>query len=193
MAVVGDRHEALGGGDLTNGTFATVHSLALRGTLQQLPEASEDLIRAGLVSSTPAGYTLTQLGHRRHRAFLDMERRLLDLGLLEMAYAALPAVTRQLREIVLDWEAGDARDRRRLVGPLCAIVESIELILRRSAAVAPRFEAYRARLDTAKRRLLDSELEYAVDPDVESILTVWREMNEDYLQTRGHAHDEGDL
>ena len=125
MAVVGDRHEALGGGDLTNGTFATVHSLALRGTLQQLPEASEDLIRAGLVSSTPAGYTLTQLGHRRHRAFLDMERRLLDLGLLEMAYAALPAVTRQLREIVLDWEAGDARDRRRLVGPLCAIVESI--------------------------------------------------------------------
>jgi hypothetical protein len=179
--------------ELANGTFAVLHGLALRDTLEQLPDGCDGLVRDGLVQSTPAGYALTPLGHRRHRALLEMERRVLDLGLLEMAYAGLPAMTRQLREIVLEWEASDDPGRWRLVGRLCAIVEHVELLLRRSAAVAPRFADYLARLDAAKRRLLDSDLEYAVGPGVESILTVWREMNEDYLQTLGCAHDQDDL
>jgi hypothetical protein len=93
----------------------------------------------------------------------------------------------------IEWEASDQPARRRLIARLCAIVDEVELILRRSAAVVPRFASYLPRLEVAKRRLLDSDLEYAVAPGVESILTVWREMNEDYLQTLGEAHDRDDL
>jgi hypothetical protein len=77
--------------------------------------------------------------------------------------------------------------------PLCEIVDKVELILRRSAAVAPRFASYMPRLDAAKRRLLDSDLEYALGSGIESIVTGWREMDEDFLQTLGHAHDVDDL
>jgi hypothetical protein len=45
----------------------------------------------------------------------------------------------------------------------------------------------------AKSRLLDSDLDYAIGPGVDSILTVWREMGEDYLQTLGGAHDPDEL
>jgi hypothetical protein len=48
-------------------------------------------------------------------------------------------------------------------------------------------------LAAARSRLLDSNLEYALGAGVESILIVWREMNEDFLQTLGCAHDPDDL
>jgi hypothetical protein len=179
--------------DLTDGTFTPLHCLALRGTLPQLPAGSDGLVRVGLVRPTSDGYELTGLGHRRHRALFEAERRSLDLGLLAMAYARLPALTRRLRDLSVEWEANDEPARRRMVGRLCGIVDEVELILRRSAAVAPRFASYAPRLDTAKYRLLDSDLEYAFGSGVESILTVWREMTEDYLQTLGCAHDEDDL
>lgn len=179
--------------DLASDTFTVLHSLAIRGTLSQLPEGSDGLIRDGLIRSTSGGYELTPLGHRRHRALLEIERRALDLGLLAMAYAGLPEVTRRLREISMDWEASDHRARQRMVGPLCEIVDKVELILRRSAAVAPRFASYMPRLDAAKRRLLDSDLDYALGSGIESIVTSWREMDEDFLQTLGHAHDVDDL
>jgi hypothetical protein len=179
--------------DLANDTFTVLHRLALRGALPQLPEGSDGLVREGLVSSTSGGYELTALGHRRHRALFEIERRTLDLGLLAMAYGPLPAMTRRLREIAIEWEASDEPARRQMVGRLCAIVDAVELALRRSAAAAPRFATYWPRLAAAKRRLLDSDLVYALGPGVESILTVWREMNEDYLQTLGRAHDQDDL
>ena len=174
-------------------TFATLHSLALRGAARQLPEEPGSLIREGLVRPTSKGYELTELGHRRHRALFEGERRSIDLGLLEMAYARLPGLTRRLRDLSVDWQAGDEPARGRMVGRLCAIIDEVELILRRSAAIAPRFASYRRRLDAAKYLLLDSDLRYAFETGVQSILTVWREMTEDYLQTLGCAHDEDDL
>ncbi len=174
---------------VANDPFTVLHRLALRGALAELPESSEGLVREGLVRSSPAGYELTALGHSRHRTLFDAERRILDLGLLAMAYARLPAVTRRLRDLSMEWECSDAPTRGRLVGRLCETVDDVELILRRSAAVAPRFASYHPRLTAAKSRLLDSHLEYAIGPGVDSILTVWREMHEDYLQTLGRAHD----
>jgi hypothetical protein len=171
--------------ELTHDTFGVLHSLALRGSLAELPEGSDGLVREGLVNSASEGYELTALGHQRHRALLETERRTLDLGLLAMAYAGLPAVTRRLRDLSLEWEANDEPDRLPMVGRMCGIVDEAELILRRSAAVVPRFASYGPRLAAAKCRLMDSQLEYAVGPRVESILTVWREMTEDYLQTLG--------
>jgi hypothetical protein len=174
-------------------TFAALHGLALRGAVRQLPEASDGLVRDGLVRSTSNGYELTELGHRQHRALFEIERQRIDLGLLEMAYARLPGLTRRLRDLSVDWDAGDEPARGRMVGRLCAIIDEVELILRRSAAVAPRFASYGPRLDTAKYLLLDSDQRYAFGSEVESILTVWREMTEDYLQTLGCGHDEDDL
>ena len=174
-------------------TFAALHTLALRGAVRQLPEESDGLVRDGLVRSTSGGYELTEIGHRRHRALFEGERRSIDLGLLEMAYARLPRLTRRLRDLSFEWEANDELTRRQMVGPLCAIIDEAELILRRSAAVAPRFASYGARLDTAKYLLVDSDQRYAFGSEVESVLTVWREMTEDYLQTLGCGHDEDDL
>jgi hypothetical protein len=176
-----------------NDIFTALHRLALRGAVGHLGEGSDGLVRDGLVCSTSEGYELTELGHRRHRALLEMERRTLDLGLLAMASAGLPALTRRLREASIEWEANDASDRRRMVGRLCEFVDEVELILRRSAGVAPRFASYWPRLDAARRLLVDSHLEYALEPRVESILTIWREMTEDYLQTLGEAHDQDEL
>jgi hypothetical protein len=124
---------------------------------------------------------------------LEIERRDLDLDLLEMVYERLPAVNRRLRETLTEWEASGEPVRRRLVGRLCATLDEVEPILGRSASVAPRFADYGPRLAAAKTRLLGSDLEYALGTGVESILTVWREMNEDYLQTLGLAHDLDDL
>ena len=47
-----------------------------------------------------------------------------------------------------------------------------------------------SRLAAARSGLLDSDLDYAVGEGVDSILTIWREMNEDFLQTLGRAHDQ---
>ena len=174
-------------------TFAAVHSLALRGPVRQLPDESGGLLREGLVRSTSEGYELTEIGHRRHRALLEGERRSIDLGHLEMAYARLPGLTRRLRDLWVEWDANDEPPHGQMVGRLCAIIDEAELILRRSAAVAPRFSSYRRRLDAAKYLLLDSDLQYAFGSGVESILIVWREMTEDYLQTLGCGHDEDDL
>jgi hypothetical protein len=173
--------------------FAAVHSLALRGALGHLPDGAVGLVDAGLIRSTPSGYELTELGHRRHRALLGLERRTLDLGLLEIAYARLPAFTHRLREISLEWAAADGDPRRRLIPRLCELVDDVELTIRRSSAVAPRFAAYLTRLQAARARLLGGELDYAVSDGVDSILTIWREMNEDFLQTLGCAHDQDDL
>ena len=130
---------------------------------------------------------------RRHRALLEIERQTLDLGLLEMAYARLPAITRRLRELWIEWETSDQPTRRAMVAQLCAIVDEVELTLHRSSAVAPRFASYGPRLAAARSQLLESKLEYQLEGGVEAILTVWREMNEDFLQTLGCAHDPDDL
>jgi hypothetical protein len=161
--------------------------------VSHLPDGSDALVKSGLVRSTTGGHELTALGHRRHRALLEIERRDLDLEQLELTYERLPAVTRCLRDILVEWEAGDEPARRRLVGRLCSVLDATEPILERSAAIAPRFASYQPRLRAARDRLLDDKLEYAHGPGVESILTVWREMNEDYLQTLGLAHDVDDL
>jgi hypothetical protein len=174
-------------------TFGVVHALALRGALPRLPPGTDGLVREGLVHATPRGFELTAVGHSRHRALLERERRTLDLGRLSMAYARLPAVTRRLRDVMLEWEANDEPARRPMVGQLCGVIEDVEPILHRSAAVAPRFAGYRLRLAAARSELLACEVPAALGSRVESILAIWREMTEDYLQTLGFGHEQVDL
>jgi hypothetical protein len=166
-----------------------MHTLALRGTLRQLPSDAGEFEPAGLVRSTPDGFTLTDAGYRHHRALLEQERAQLDIGMLGIIYERFPAVVRRLRTIESRWQAADDVGRRRLVPEFGAIVDDVEPILRRSADVAPRFEDYVTRLREARRRLAAGAVDYAVDPGVESIHTILAELHEDYLQTLGRGYE----
>jgi hypothetical protein len=175
----------------SNGVFPALHALALRGSLEQLPGDAREFEAAGLVQSTTAGFTLTEAGYRQHRTLLEEERGALDIGLLGIIFEGFPAVGRRLDEFGSRWHAADGRGRRRLVAELVRIVDEVEPVLRRSAKVAPRFAGYVGRLEEAKAQLTAGNVNYAVDPGVDSIQTVLRELEEDYLQTIGRGYEQG--
>jgi hypothetical protein len=170
--------------------FPTVHVLALRGSLKQLPGDSEEFEAAGLVRSTPDGFTLTEAGHRHHRALFEQERAALNIGLLGIVYEPFPAIARRLKRLESRWYSTDERPRRKLVRQLGLIIDDVEPILRRSATIAPRFMAYIARLRDAELRLTHGDLDYGFNHRVESIHTILRELHEDYLQTLGRGYDQ---
>jgi hypothetical protein len=173
--------------------FRAIHALALRGWLARLPVEPDELLASGLVQSTPDGFTLTELGHRRHRALLDHERATLDTGRLGITCARVPAVARRLKAVSQRWEAGDQAPYPELVDELCEIVDDVEPVLRSSASIAPRFGAYIERLEESRRRLRAGDLDYALAPAVESIGTVYRELHEDCRQTLGWAPEPDEL
>jgi hypothetical protein len=174
-----------------NDVFPTVHVLALRGSLKQLPGDSEqEFEAAGLVRSTPDGFTLTEAGHRHHRALFEQERAALDIGLLGIVFEPFPTVARRLKTLESRWYPTDGAARRKLVRELGLIIDDMEPILHRSGAIAPRFGTYVARLRDAELRLTHGDLEYAFDHGVESIHTIVRELYEDYLQTLGRGYEQ---
>src|SRR3981081_3446528 len=116
-----------------NDVFPTVHVLALRGSLKQLPGDSGEFEAAGLVRSTPDGFTLTDAGHRHHRALFEQERAALDIGLLGIVYERFPAVARRLKTLESRSYRTDDAARRKLVRELGVIVDDMEPILRRSS------------------------------------------------------------
>jgi hypothetical protein len=177
----------------TTDVFSTLHTLALRGSVPELHAGSGALLVAGLIQATTAGYELTALGHARHRALLELERRTLNRAVLSLACARLPSATSELKELVLEWERGGVVERRRLLPRLWALLDDVDSIIGRSAALVPRFAGYGTRLATARRSLPVSDLEQAGGESLQALLAVWREMNEDFLQTLGCAHDQDDL
>src|SRR3981081_3250883 len=101
-----------------NDVFPTVHVLALRGSLKQLPGDSGEFEAAGLVRSTPDGFTLTEAGHRHPRALAEAERAALDIGRLGIVFESFPAVARRLKRLESRWYSTDERRRRKLVREL---------------------------------------------------------------------------
>lgn len=170
--------------------FPTVHVLALRGSLRELPGDSDQFEAAGLVRSTSDGFTLTEAGHRHHRVLFEQERAGIDIGLLGIVYERFPAVAQRLRTLEPRWQGTNDGARRELVDELGAIVDAVEPILHRSAELVPRFRAYIPRLRDAQRRVSGGELEYAFEHHVESIDTILRELHEDYLQMLGRAYEQ---
>jgi hypothetical protein len=167
--------------------FPAVHALALRGSLKQIPGDHTQLEAAGLVRTSPDGFTLTQAGYNCHRALLDAERATIDMTSLGIEYERFAIVARRVTGAAAN---GSPRASER---KLAEAPESLEPILRRTAAVVPRFAHYIVRLAEARGRVLEGELEYAADSDVESILTVVRELEEDYLQTLARGYGELDI
>lgn len=170
--------------------FPTVHVLALRGSLRELPADSEEFEAAGLVRSTPDGFTLTEEGHRHHRALFEQERAALDIGLLGLVFEPFPDVARRLKTLESRWYSSDDGARLKVIRELRSLIDEVEPILRRSATVAPRFGTYIGRLRDAERRLIHGDPQYAFDPTVESIHTIVGELYEDYLQTLGRGYEQ---
>jgi hypothetical protein len=174
--------------------FEVVHAIALRGRVPALATGSEGLLAAGLVRRVAGGFQLTQIGHSSHRALLERERATLDLSRLEMAYGPLPALARGLGRLRTRWQQrSSAVDRRRMIAELGELVDDTAPVLRRAAAVAPRFYGYSARLGAAVAHLRAGDQGYAFDSDVESVGAVWHELHEDFLQTLGRAHEIEDV
>jgi hypothetical protein len=166
-----------------------LHRLALRGTASELPGAQE-LEAAGLVTSTKAGYMLTEDGHAAHQRLLAAEREGLDREPLEAAYERFLAANGPLKSVSSRWQTADEDARFELLGEVADIVERVEPALRRTAKVLPRFEPYMGRLRHAVQTAEDGDLDYVVSPRVESVHTVWMELHEDYLQTQGISREE---
>ena len=176
----------------TDDAFPAVHVLALRGRLKRLPGDAGEYEAAGLIRSSPQGFTLTPEGHRRHRVLFELERASLDLGLLGIIYERFPAALRRLAALESGWHGngnGNGAAPRGLVVELGRVVDDVEPILRRSAAVSRRFEGYIGRLLEARLRLAAGEMEYAFDRDTESIHTILHELHEHYLQTLGRGYE----
>ena len=107
--------------------FPAVHALALRGSLKHLPGDGRQLEAAGLICSTPYGFTLTDSGHRLHRTLSEQERATIDVALLDIVSEPLSAAWRRVKTLEPRWNAADAAKRRRLISEL---VESIATVWR---------------------------------------------------------------
>jgi hypothetical protein len=169
----------------TDDVFLAVHTLAVQGSVQRIPGDHAELEAAGLVRATADGYTLTQAGYSCHRALLDEERATIDIGLLGVAYERFACVARELEAI----EARRRKSNRMDVAELSAAAQPLELILRRTAGMAPRFAQYIGRLRAARRELAEGEAENNTATDVSSLFVLIREMEEDYLQTLGRGYN----
>ena len=163
-----------------------LHAIALRGNLAELPGDPEPLLAAGLVAHTPAGYLLTEAGHRRHGELLAAERAGVDQERLSRAYERFLAVNGPMKGLSARATALDAADvdgRFELLGSVAELVGRVDPALRRSGELLPRFDEYRAQLAEALRRVEDGAWQYLTSPTVDSVHTVWMRAHEDYLRT----------
>jgi hypothetical protein len=165
-----------------------LHALALRGNLAELPGDPAVLLDAELVAHTPAGYLLTESGHRRHGELLAAERAGLDTDRLGRIYERFLAANVPLKSACTR-AVRDDDARFELLGQLEDLVARVEPALRRSAELAPRFGDYPGRLAEALRRAEDGDWDYLTSPKVDSVHTVWMECHEDYLRTLGRDRE----
>ncbi|MCU1651310.1 MAG: PEP-utilizing enzyme mobile domain [Pseudonocardia sp.] len=166
-----------------------LHALALRGNLAELPGDPDPLLDAGLVAHTPAGYLLTEAGHRRHGELLAAERGGVDQERLGQAYERFLAVNGPLKSLSARAGTVDEDGRFALLGEVEVLIERVGPALRRTAELLPRFGGYRSRLAEALRRAEDGEWAYLTSPTVDSVHTVWMEAHEDYLRTLDRSRE----
>jgi len=169
-----------------------LHAVALRGNVAQVPGVrTDELIDADLLVHTPAGYLLTEAGHKRHGELLAAERAGLDTDRLGQIYERFLAVNGPMKSASAK-PANDDDARFERLGELGDLVERAASPLKRTSELLPRFGGYAGRLDAALAKAEDGDWEYLTSPKVDSVHTVWMEIHEDYLQTLGRSReDEG--
>ena len=150
----------------------------------------------GMFMVTPAGRSW--LDERYPQAFAEFR----DDPAAAAAYERFERINRELLTLFTDWQmvpaAGgrvandhaDADYDRGIVDRLGDLHERAEKTLGRLAALDPRLDVYRVRLDEAYDKVLAGEHEYVSGPRIDSYHTVWFELHEDLLRMLGRERED---
>jgi hypothetical protein len=119
------------------------------------------------------------------------------------AYERFERINRELLALFTDWQMMPAAGGERVpndhsdadydhgvIDRLGAQHERAEKVLERFAALEPRLEVYRRRLDEAYDRALAGETDWVSGARVDSYHTVWFELHEDLLRMLGRQREE---
>ena len=196
--------------------FALLNSLALKkmATSAALAEAARmpvgdaerilaELEAGGAVERAGEDLIPTELGAARVKDYADATYRPLRTDpAVERWAARFDAVDRRFRATILSWETVDvggqsvANDHRdadydsRVIGRIDALLVRGDQAIEELAQRVPRLLSYRDRLDAAFRKVDQGDVDYLSDAAVDSVLTIWVEMHEDFLQILGKQRAE---
>ncbi len=190
LFITGTGFPALSDGAFVDVALADLHPLALRGSLAEVAADTEALEKAGLITSTQAGWMLTEAGTARHAALLKAERAALDDEAVSGAYERFLAANAPFKALNARWQSADEDARWALLGELADLVGRVEPALARTSTALPRFAGYAPRLKAALEKAEAGEFDHVTSPRIDSLHTVWMEVHEDYLQTLGRSREE---
>lgn len=120
----------------------------------------------------------------------------------DQAYADFERINRKLLALMTDWQmmpAGselipndhsDVDYDHKIIDRLGALHERAERPLARFAALEPRLERYRERLEHAYDRVLAGEHQWVSGARIDSYHTTWYELHEDLLRMLGREREE---
>jgi hypothetical protein len=166
-----------------------LHPLAIKGSQAAAPERADDLIDAGLITRSKAGYMLTEAGQRTHEQWLTDERASLDIERLGTLYDRFLSANGPMKAACAKSVSFQGGDWHGVLEEVTAAVARVEPALRRTAEMLARFSAYQPRLAAGLERANAGEWEFLTSTQVDSLHTVWMEIHEDYLQTLGRSRE----
>jgi len=111
----------LSDGGLVDVPLEHLHPIALRGSLERLPDGvdGDALVAAGLCAGTAAGWVLTGEGVARHARLLEAERRTLDLDALGPVYERFLAANGPFKAFSSRWPGLDEDARWAAAAEAC--------------------------------------------------------------------------
>ena len=158
---------------------------AARSTIERL--AGDGLAK---LRETPrvSGWTLTELGHERHRAELDGHRSAELVEALTPVYERFLGLNGRVKQLASEWQGlatEDTAGRWDAIERLRELHAAAAPILDDAAGIASRLAPYARRLASAIERLEGGDERFFTGVTVDSFHTVWFECHEDLIQTLG--------
>lgn len=187
---------------MTDDADRLLADLAVRGMVRgDLPPYADELITAELAMSRGGMLVATRSGHERAVELLRLADGTDDAVALRASYERFLPLNRELRVVCAAWQTrpdGSANDHTdpsydaKVRDDLEDIHERIQPLIRRMAAIAPSFDAYRSGLDAALAALDDGDNSMLTAPLSASYHTVWMWLHQELLIRLGidRAEDE---
>jgi hypothetical protein len=117
---------------------------------------------------------------------------------IERSYQRFLTLNQELIRVCNDWQVrpgGAPNDHDdpaydwTVIDRMVAIDDRVGPILRTASSGVARFGGYRARLRTARQRVLEGESDWFTSPRIDSYHTVWMQLHEDLLLALGHDRE----
>ncbi|MHB8689681.1 MAG: PEP-utilizing enzyme [Solirubrobacteraceae bacterium] len=108
-----------------------------------------------------------------------------EAEVLRAVYEGFREVNEPLKTLCTKWQGTDTDDRAPMVPEFAALIERAMPAISASADAAPRFAAYRERLQSALGNALAGDHQYVTGVRCDSIHMVWMEIHHDYIETLG--------